>query len=324
MAWLRERDHGLIDCLPTDLLPGLVDGEWIGFSDHWKMDVFRPYRPLVLFVALGSDLQFRLLELSLLSLLVFGVYDEDVLVATDRDDVLSIVPPAMRERTHIWKIAHCKDVLDYCCARYRIAEWSNVGMYNPILYVDTDVIFDVPLDPILRKMAFGRKLFAQGSKSELLRTSSGVGADLFRAAGVDPGETRGVCTGIIGIPMPLTQVKVLNSIGHSVYRLALSQNTRVPGWYDQPAANYVLFSLDAVESELLHKTVRWGGRNALHNGLERKGFIHLWGGNKEDEMRDILNILSGKPRSSQDPWIVYDLQHARHETDFKALLSPMD
>ncbi len=316
MGWIRVDDLSVHDELPGEVLrssPALT----VTRLDGWKLAAFRPFKPLVFFAAFGVDAQFRMLRSSLASLHEAGLYDGDVLLMTDREDLTAFIPEALSARTTVWVVRDATDVLDYTCARYRVAEWPGIMTYNPVLYVDNDVAFDAPIAVWLKKIALGDKIFAQGNEDEVASSGEGAGLDHYLDAGVGIDGKIAFNTGILGIPLPAERSELLALVRDAVYRFAEAKGTRQVPWSDQPTVNYVLNMLGQVDGDLLNQAVRWGGRPALHGGLAPRGFMHLWGGEKEQDMEDVLAMMRGETRLSDARWIVYDVDApwTCHEVD---------
>ena len=287
------------------------------FYDEWRIIEFYRYRPLIYFGAFGSEKYLEQLELSLTSLDSFGHYDGDVMIITDRgkDEIRRYLPENFVDRSHVWNYFPIKKI-DFYLARYRLSSWQDAFGFRPILYADTDVIFDAPIEDVLSQIAIGENIYGQGEASHRLATVLGVGSALFSAENIDVGDEIGFCSGIIGLSDLWSQSDLMASIIDGVTRY-FNPERQDAGWYDQPAANYIVRQLGGANLDLLYERIRWGGRNALHGGVDARGFVHLWGGSKEDDMRDMIGMFSNAPARVPKLWTVYDQGQAVERSDLK-------
>ncbi len=121
--------------------------------DGWKVEQLRIYKPLIYFIAFGKDEIFTSLALTLRSLHEFGHYDGDILLFTDRapDRLVGIVPPEMQKQVKL-SAAPATDIMDYTSIKFRICDLKEAEAYQPLLYLDIDVICDRPIEPMLREI----------------------------------------------------------------------------------------------------------------------------------------------------------------------------
>ena len=295
----------------ADMSNVLAGNSWdlVAFYDEWHITKFRRYRPLIYWVAYGSEVSFAMLSVGLRSLQLFGDYGGDILIISDRSrsEIAKYIPASMAGRWHVLNLK-ANDTLDYTVARYRISEWGASQNFGPVLYVDTDVLIDAPLDPMLIKIALEKRIVGQGGAGPLWR-DMGVGAHLLQSEGYEFPPThpspQGFCSGTLGIPSIREMASDLSIIYEAIKRYSASVKDRTPGWYDQPTANYVLYKTSGECPNTISDNIRWGGKNALHGGDRPCGLVHLWGGaDKLAEMKELMALLLGEYKDASS-WTVY-------------------
>jgi len=242
--------------------------------EAWRIERIYRYRPLIYFTAFGDAAIMRQFALSLASLVTTGGYDGAIVVMTDKsaDEIRALVPAGMRA-TLVVMPTLARDRLGYLAARLTIGRWPDAAAFQPLLYVDTDVIFDRPVTPMLRAIALSDRLSAVVEPTELLDRSEFVGSGLLRADGCSPAAEPGFNFGILGIPN-LRQfgaaVALMGRVLHN--RLTLCGRDSLP-YPDQAIANYVAWRRQAVDTAILSAYVRLADHRADPTG--RLGVVHF-------------------------------------------------
>lgn len=288
-----------------------IDGEWgssgdvpAGFRtctlwrDSWVMAELSLYRPIVYYCAFGM----RSLEMcasSLWSLQQLGDYTGDVLIMTNVDAA------TIRERIPFWPadklhvltmLAH--GFLDFSVSRYRIAEWVQAAGFQPLLYVDTDVAFDLDPTPMLVDVLLSRKMSAQREPYTLI-SHAPIGAQLFEEAAVDPGDAMGFCSGIIGISSVVEHGTALRQIVEMSYRYASFKGSRgALSHFDQAIANFVGFMAGSFDLDVCTPYIRYVEfDNNWRGGDHPMGLAHIWGvADKQVALDDYVASLSPPDR----------------------------
>ncbi len=244
--------------------------------DGWRIALtLRLFRPLIFFVACGEDAYCHQLKISLLSLAEMGRYAGHIHIITDRAGAAEAVPEALRKTCSIQRIV-CEDRVDRHLARYAIAEWPDAYRFQPLLYADTDVVFNAPVEPHLARAACQGRICAAAESGNLQRVNIASGARLFAADGHDAGDATGVNAGIHTIPSLQEAAPALRLI-ERVARSARWQDPDLSGlWVDQPAFNYVLTKLDLLDREILRPMVQTPPREGYPPLDQRAGAVHFW------------------------------------------------
>lgn len=269
--------------------------------DGWRLETIHLYRPLVFYSAARAVPALTQAFLSIQSLLEFGGYDGAVHVITDREhhEFARAVPALAPERLTVQSV-HPTDRTGLLAARYCILDWPPAWAFQPLLYLDSDVVCDAPLQPVLAAAASAGRLSAPAELFSPLDSNPGVGANLFREDGVDVAGRVGFNTGTLGIPN-------LPEFGGAIeaIRTVLSNHSDLRGrgslgWVDQPVANYVGAVTGLVDTDTLTPFVRHTGQQDDGVTDQRRGLAHFWvprpdGMAKQDAMLRYMQALRAAP-----------------------------
>ncbi len=279
--------------LPLDL------SEWphrlTVLHEAWRIARIYRYRPLVFYAAFGDADIMRQFGLSLTSLMTTGGYDGAIVVMTDKTpaEIRTFIPPDMRATLVVLPTA-ARDRIAYMAARLTIGRWQDARDFQPLLYTDADIVFDRSVTRMLCAIARSDRISAAVEPREYLGTSDAVGSGLILADGGAPGMTLGFNSGTLGIPNLRLVGSTLALMGRVLSnRLTMCGRDSLP-YVDQPAANYVGYRLDAVDTRLLSEYVRLCAHNP--DPADRRGLSHFcWvpgSGAKFAAMRDYVQRMA--------------------------------
>jgi hypothetical protein len=266
----------------------------------WKLERFRLYRPLIYFAAFGAEPIFACLDVAIRSLFEFGGWDDDVLLITDgaHADFAQHFDEPVRGRLQT-RVVACSDVLDYTLARYRLPRSERLDRYQPVLYLDTDVVCDAPLAPILVRLLRSEAVQLP-AEQPLAINGHWYGASLLAEDGhrAQPGE-RGLSTGLIGFRDFAQVGEAFARIVESCEGFALRNGDRHRfDTYDQPFANYVLRKLGGFATDVLTEACVTHGHERAPAAIERRGFAHFAGvvGNAAPKLRRMQDYIAALRR----------------------------
>lgn len=261
--------------------------------------------PLIWTCVYGGDDYFKTLQISLGSLVNYGQYQGDLCLFSDRglDETLEYVPESLWSQTIVLPL---DDDNPSFKTRWECAKFLP-ECYEPILHVDTDVVFDATIEPILHELSKSKKMSfsserllypqLQNSVSELkgmrVQNAEWFGLSLF----MDHSDMHIPCinAGIFGAPNKAVLIKASDLILDSINKLDLSYYKE---FGDQPAVNYSLAINDMIDEHILdrytHFTTASPQENEVRLGIGRRGFCHfLWarGDQKNKGMETYLERL---------------------------------
>jgi hypothetical protein len=221
--------------------------------DGWRIDRIARYRPLVFYTAFGDSGAVEQLELSLQSLVGPGGFDGDVAVLTDRGvERIRALKPATMAGSIV--VVHCDaaDALAQQASHLAIAGWPDARMFQPLLYVDTNIMFDAGVAPLMQALALASRIAAPRAPAG----AETLGADLVRDDAWDSDDMTGLAGGVLGIPNLGQHGHTLDLIGRIMRnRVSLFGREAMPQ-AEQAAANYVSFRLGPFDTGLITPFLR--------------------------------------------------------------------
>lgn len=244
--------------------------------DGWRIDQACRYRPLVYFAAFGNDAIMAQFAHSVRSLVTFGRYDGDIAVLTDHPPakIAGMLPKFDRPCCTVLQIS-ASDRVSFMSARYSITDWADAWSYQPILYADTDTIFDADITPVLQAITQSDRMSAPFEPMSPLRSWGPVGAGLLQLDGLDPAHLHGFNSGTLGIPNLATHAQTLKLICRIIANNASIKGRDSLPYADQEIANYVSYRIANFDTVLLAAFVRVGGERTSPD--HRLGMVHFWG-----------------------------------------------
>ena len=261
--------------------------ELVLISDDWKVDRYALYRPLVYLVAYGKEEIFRCAEIAICSLFTFGKWDSDVLLITDASNLnfADRLPEKFRSRVLCVNIpAH--DVFDFAMARYKITEIAIAESYQPIIYMDIDIICDASLHTLCESVCLSPQLYVCPEQPlenthELEILFDFYGISLLRSEGIPIDLTRpGISSGVFAfqnVNLHRLFFETIISIGYGYFNASLNRN--IFSAFDQPFFNYALYKMAILQNLSLSHWVHIhnNGNPPLTSKVE-KGLVHFAGG----------------------------------------------
>jgi hypothetical protein len=262
--------------LPFDL--GQVPFRLLVLVDGWRIDELVLYKPLIFYLAFGDDNVFEQLAISLESLIEVGRYMGDVLVFSDRThEAISRdnpwLPPA---RLHVASNP-AKDWVGFVAGKYCIIEEKQAYGYQPVIYMDPDIIYDMDVEDLLVSVAVADRLCAPLEPFSRLADSPAVGATLLQLDHAEPRFACGFNGGTIGIPNLPAHRHTLELIRRIISNYSSMNGRGVFKWVDQEAANYVSYKIAHFDTREMSQFVRFSSTHSPVPVEPRRGAIHFWG-----------------------------------------------
>ncbi|CAI9122404.1 hypothetical protein [Brytella acorum] len=248
--------------------------------------------PLFVYVVFGDDV-FEQFKLSIKSLCDIGKYTGDIVIVTDMSHEI-----VTREIKRIYikpnKIiiinANAKDRLDYVGCRINTLSSSLMFKYQPIFYLDADVLINNKLDNVIYKSVSSDKISAQledyPNFNNKIKHNISVGSTLFSESEFDIGNVNGFNAGIIMIPSG-EKFHFVFKIAYKMIVLYTQKYGRdsIP-YYDQSVLNYILYKFDLYSSSPISDVTEL----SCEAGIQEATFVHFFpSGNKRlEEMKKFL------------------------------------
>jgi hypothetical protein len=246
--------------------------------DGWKIaGQLRLFRPLIYYAAFGKAEIFEQLRCSLLSLATSGAFAGHIHIISDRpiSYIKQFVPPAFMSRLTIQPVAGM-DFWDFAFARFRLDQWPQAASFQPILYVDTDIAFDRPVEPLLRDIALSGKICVVSESFSRLDGPDSSGAPLFRLAGVETGDDIAFNSGCQGFPSLAETRRYFNLTRATAESFRNVHPGGISVYGDQPFCNYVAYLTETVNTEVMDAAMRLSGPEMSAAPAERTGMVHFW------------------------------------------------
>jgi hypothetical protein len=247
------------------------------YGEGWRIGHAYRYQPLVYFVAFGDPAILAQLRVAIETLSMFGHYEGPILLITDTSpavlrDILGKFYPS---RVMVRRIVP-RDRTGFLAARYAILDFEEAALFQPILYSDTDIVFDVPIAPFLQAILCCDRISAPAEQFSLLTRDISVGAQLLAADGAETRYAVGFNSGTLGIPNLEDHGDTLRLIRRVLTNRCDLFGRRNRGFIDQPVANYVAFSNTAVDTGVLTPFVRYAWAGDEPDAAERRGLVHFF------------------------------------------------
>ncbi len=237
----------------------------------------------------GGENYFNILRVSLESLVVFGKYTGHLCIFSDREPLatLQFVPSELRLKTMVLPFPATPGLQ----VRYECAELLPAG-HDVFLYVDTDIIYDATVEPILAEIARTDQLCFSSEEvsypalhqrigllaGKNLRGSEWFGLDLaLKDGGLDGHVLPMINSGIMGASHLSRFLGLCRSVRDVISNCSQAY---IRGYGDQPAVNYVALKSGGCSkliTRYVHFTRHAPDESSVRKGMALRGMVHfLW------------------------------------------------
>ena len=252
------------------------------FNKDWK--VFRAIliNPVLLFVVFGGGDVLKQFSVSIKSLFLLANYDGIIIIITDNDNVINYIPEIKKERfIFIKKTAY--DRLDFVGARLSIFNSELLEPYQPIIYSDSDVVFDKDINDFIIESAYSKKCSAQTEIFNYFKESSHVGAHMYMQDPYNIDNVNGFNGGIFMVPNIDFHGEIFKRCYYSMQIYSSMYGRDSIPFYDQSIMNYVLYKMGDFDPSPVTERTQVGGDGLAVvrklyelNPNQPKGFVHFW------------------------------------------------
>ena len=303
-----------LDGLPSPLVAYGDDGEalrqLVVAGPKGRLHRLALFRPVICFAVFGADAYYEALGLALVALHRFGGYRGTICIGADRprEAVQPYVPDAFGESWMHVAVPAAEGLF----GRYGLADWG-LEAFQPVLYLDVDVVANAPLRRLLIQLAFSPKIHL-ATERDLERDFAGkvwpdladshdaawFGGWLFAA---DPRfRARSPAFGSSGVIGADTTDRLRAPFALVGSLREIVDPARIAAYTDQALANYALHVCEA-GFVLLNSYVDFA-RFADTAGPQRRGFMHFHSGVgtgalKRDAMRRYMDGLEADTKEVQ-------------------------
>lgn len=236
-------DQRLLRLVPHFPLANLsATDDIILFEDEWKPNRLTRFRPLIYYVAFGSPRHLKMAATSIRSFEKQSSCSLEYAIFTDGtgEDALGCLSQSLRSRISVVREPPPLDKLDAYLHRYRIAGWSGIEPFRPVIYVDTDVMCAADPVPLLHGLMSSRQIEVALENYSLLSEKKSVGGQLIAEDGLQVGDKCGFNSGIIGFQKASDVRETLQIVEAFARRCAnVKGRGAYENWYDQVPANYI-------------------------------------------------------------------------------------
>ncbi|MDI2113297.1 glycosyltransferase [Commensalibacter nepenthis] len=293
-------DQEILEAYPNTDIHGIKEFNII--HDSWKVASFKLYRPLIYFCAFGKSEIFECVYTAIQSLIEFGKWKHDIVIftATETKEFLEnkLLDLELKNKLHIITITPATDTLDWVMARYRINH-PILQQAQPILYLDTDIVCNAPLDTLFIDNIDSSLILAckEGRIDEGHPESGGYwyGWRLMKEDNVPFNPYgRGFSAGAMFFRNLELALPLFNIIIKSVYGFMKQQGYN-DDFYDQRFTNYILFKLKKIDIEilanwlLLHRIAP--GTHSLPTQNKKLGLVHFLNVSTKDKLITMKKYL---------------------------------
>jgi hypothetical protein len=262
--------------LPFDL--GQPPFRLLVLIDGWRIDELVLYKPLIYYLAFGDDNVFEQLAISLQSLIEIGRYKGDVLVFSDRShEAIARDNPWLPPDRLLVASNPAKDWVGFVAGKYCIIEEKLAYDYQPVIYMDPDIIYDMDAEDLLVSVAVADRLCAPLETFSRLADSPAVGSTLLQLDHAEPRFACGFNGGTIGIPNLPAHRHTLELIRRIISNYSSMNGRGIFKWVDQEAANYVSYKIAHFDTREMSQFVRFSSTHSPVPVEPRRGAIHFWG-----------------------------------------------
>jgi hypothetical protein len=246
-------------------------------KDGWKIDEIILFRPLVYYCAFGDENVLGQLFASLRSLAELASYDEHVLVFTDRprQEICERAPWISQDKLLV-KNVDAHDWVGYVAGKYQILDVDEAGGFQPLAYMDPDIVFNAAATTWLIPMAVSERLTAPLESTRSLATAPSVGATLLQLDNEQPRFACGFNCGTIGIPNLAKHRPTLELVRRIIVNYSSLNGRGALSWVDQEVANYVSYKLANFDTNELSRCVRYGNTEDAKTSGALTGLVHFW------------------------------------------------
>lgn len=256
------------------------------FVDSWKVELFSLYNPLIYITAYSSKSVMDQLSICIKSLRKFGDFSGKIVVMTDSniEHIRTLCDELPFSRLQVDN-KYPKDFVGYVSSKFSIINKEMYKEYQPIMYLDPDIVFDRPVEPMLVEATASGKICAALEDFHRLKTHPAIGAGLIQ---LDHIEVSSYAAGYNGgtIIIPNTKNDVVRDFfdiaRRTITNIGKSYGRGFNVWVDQEVINYLSYKIYNVDTSCISKYAKYVS-NDPKTLRDVSGFVHFWGHTSEQK-----------------------------------------
>ncbi len=270
--------------------------KFIGFCDTWKFEEFLLYNPLIYITAYSSKSVLNQLSLCVRALRNFADFDGRIIVMSN-EDTTSIRSICSMDGDDNIDVDHMdpKDFVGYVCSKFSILGKDIYSGYQPVMYLDPDIIFNSDLNKMLQEATLTEDICAPLEDFHRVQTHVPVGAGLIQLDSLTPSPyAAGFNGGTIIFPnTDNTKVKeFLDAARRSITNIGEFFGRDFNLWADQEVINYLSIKNFNINTSCISKYAKYVDHNpSINENLT--GFVHFWG-HDSDKKSELMKIYFDK------------------------------
>ncbi len=277
--------------------------------EGWMIERFERFAPLVYFTIFRDAFFLESMQLTVQSLEQVGRYEGDYLLITDatEEEGRRYFPGVDPARIH-YSHNPAPALADIAAAR-RLFDPAIVGRFQPVLYLDADIIADAPVERMLCDVMHSDKIFfaTEFPGANLHEANAGATNWFGRFLAEhdrnwDYRLTRCINSGMIAARNADLMIAPFATVSASWEAWRERHGNDHHTYLDQPFINYVLQKTRAANVTTLDHYARCVHAGSPADSDPRRGFVHFNSGvghNKYDRMRAYLETLLRQQQEGQ-------------------------
>ncbi|WP_212372880.1 hypothetical protein [Acetobacter persici] len=234
-------------CIPfDDIFSGINEKitEFTFFVEDFPFFA-RVINPLFVYVVFGKGDIISQFEISIKSLIRFGNYEGDILIATDNKKEINDICEHYGFRNIIFLESTAVDRLDFVGIRLRILSSDAVKLHSPIFYLDADVMIVNDVNRIIKKTSEFDKISAQLENypffNNKLKHNISVGSTLYNESPFEIDDVNGFNGGVLFVPSGEKFQNVFEIAYIMLVKYTQKNGRESIPFYEQSVLNYVLY-----------------------------------------------------------------------------------
>nr|WP_025828922.1 hypothetical protein [Acetobacter persici] len=266
----------------------------IGIVDCWSPEKFLLYKPVIYITAYSSDDVMKQLGLCVESIRKIGKFYGKIVVMTDKslEEIHDICHEFDENSIEIDTI-HPKDFVGFVCSKYNILDKKNYIGYQPVLYLDPDIIFDNTIEPMLVDAVCSEKICAPIETFNRLMTHPPIGAQLIQ---LDSLNIDIYCGGFNGGTISFPNIedqnvqKFISLVRKTIANIGIKFGRNFNGWADQEVLNFIAYKFGGMDGSYFTKYAKYVEVD-INKNYSRSGFVHFVGRPSKEKVYKMKKYL---------------------------------